>query len=60
MEIVLRLTPEEYNIVHKGLTKLSIEEGLNTLQKIISQAQESMSLTQNLPQNNQEDTNGRN
>lgn len=57
MEIVLRLTPEEYNIVHKGLTKLSIEEGLNTLQKIISQAQESMSLTQNLPQ---EDTNGRN
>lgn len=57
MEIVLRLTPEEYNIVHKGLTKLSIEEGLNTLQKIISQAQESMSLTQNLPQ---EDTDGRN
>ena len=57
MEIVLRLTPEEYNIVHKGLTKLSIEEGLNTLQKIISQAQESMSLTQKLPQ---EDTNGRN
>ena len=57
MEIVLRLTPEEYNIVHKGLTKLSIEEGLNTLQKIISQAQESMSLTQNIPQ---EDTDGRN
>lgn len=57
MEIVLRLTPEEYNIIHKGLTKLSIEEGLNTLQKIISQAQESMSLTQKLPQ---EDTDGRN
>ena len=57
MEIVLRLTPEEYNLVHKGLTKLSIEEGLTTLQKIISQAQESMNLTQNL---SQEDTDGRN
>ncbi len=44
MEIVLRLSPEEYNLVHKGLSKLSIEEALPTLQKIISQVQQSVKL----------------
>ena len=39
MDISLTLTPEEYNLVHKGLSKLSIEEALPTLQKIIGQVQ---------------------
>lgn len=39
MEITLKLSPEEYNLVHKGLSKLSIEEALPTLNKIIKQAQ---------------------
>lgn len=34
--------PEEYNLVHKGLSKLSIEEALPTLQKIIKQAQDQL------------------
>ena len=46
MEIILRLTPEEYNLVHKGLSKLSIEEALPTLQKIISQVQETLTQPQ--------------
>lgn len=37
MEFVLKLQPEEYNLVHKGLQKLSIEEALPTLRKIIAQ-----------------------
>lgn len=44
MEIILKLTPEEYNLVHKGLSKLSIEEALPTLQKIIKQAQEQLAV----------------
>lgn len=40
MEITLKLSPEEYNLVHKGLSKLSIEEALPTLNKIIKQAQQ--------------------
>ena len=40
MEITLTLTPEEYNLVHKGLSKLSIEEALPTLNKVIAQVQE--------------------
>ena len=52
MEITLNLTPEEYNLVHKGLSKLSIEEALPTLQKIIKQAQEQLTV--------KEDTNGSN
>lgn len=40
MEIILKLTPEEYNLVHKGLSKLSIEEALPTLNKVIAQVQE--------------------
>lgn len=39
MEIVLKLTPEEYNLVHKGLSKLSIEEALPTLNKIVAEVQ---------------------
>lgn len=39
MKIELSLSPEEYNLVHKGLSKLSIEEALPTLQNIIRQAQ---------------------
>lgn len=50
MEIIIKLTPEEYNLVHKGLSKLSIEEALPTLQKIIKQAQEQLTV--------KEDTNG--
>ena len=50
MEITLKLTPEEYNLVHKGLSKLSIEEALPTLNKIIKQAQEQVNV--------KEDTNG--
>ena len=50
MGIILNLTPEEYNLVHKGLSKLSIEEALPTLQKIIKQAQEQLTV--------KEDTNG--
>ena len=46
MEIKLTLSPEEYNLVHKGLSKLSIEEALPTLNKIISQVQEQMNKTQ--------------
>lgn len=42
MNIILTLTPEEYNLVHKGLSKLTIEEGLPTLNKIIGQAQEQL------------------
>lgn len=42
MEIILTLTPEEYNLVHKGLSKLTIEEGLPLLQKVIQQAQEQL------------------
>lgn len=52
MEITLKLTPEEYNLIHKGLSKLSIEEALPTLQKIIKQAQEQLTV--------KEDTNGSN
>lgn len=44
MEITLHLTPEEYNLVHKGLSKLSIEEALPTLNKIIKQAQEQITV----------------
>ena len=43
MEITLTLSPEEYNLIHKGLSKLSIEEALPTLQKIIKQAQDQIS-----------------
>ena len=39
MEFVLRLSPQEYNLIHKGLTKLSIEEALPTLNNIVAQAQ---------------------
>lgn len=39
MEIILKLTPEEYNLVHKGLSKLSIEEALPTLNKVVAQVQ---------------------
>ena len=39
MKIELSLLPEEYNLVHKGLSKLSIEEALPTLQNITRQAQ---------------------
>lgn len=39
MEITLRVTPEEYNLIHKGLSKLSIEEALPTLNKIVAQVQ---------------------
>lgn len=44
MEITLKLSPEEYNLVHKGLSKLSIEEALPTLQKIIKQTQEQITV----------------
>lgn len=39
MNITISLTPEEFNLVHKGLSKLSIEEALPTLQKLVSQVQ---------------------
>ncbi len=39
MEITLTLSPEEYNLVHKGLSKLSIEEALPTLNKIVAEVQ---------------------
>ena len=42
MNIILELTPEEYNLVHKGLSKLSIEEALPTLQKIIASVQKQL------------------
>ena len=42
MEIVLKLTPEEYNLIHKSLSKLTIEEGLPLFKKIIKQAQEQL------------------
>ena len=40
MEFTLTVSVEEYNLIHKGLSKLSIEEALPTLNKIIKQAQE--------------------
>lgn len=55
MEITLKLSPEEYNLVHKGLSKLSIEEALPTLNKIIKQAQ-----MQVIEQPKQEDNDGSN
>lgn len=42
MKIELSLLPEEYNLVYKGLSKLSIEEALLTLQNIIRQAQDQL------------------
>jgi hypothetical protein len=37
MEIILTLTPEEYNLIHKGLCKLPIEDALPTYNKIIAE-----------------------
>lgn len=45
MGIILTLTPEEYNLVHKGLSKLSIEEALPTLNKIVAQVQQQINKT---------------
>ena len=56
MEITLKLSPEEYNLVHKGLSKLSIEEALPTLNKIIKQAQ----MQVNVPEQPKEDNDGSN
>lgn len=39
MELILKVTPEEYNLIHKGLSKLSIEEALPTLNKIVAEIQ---------------------
>lgn len=39
MEIILKLTPEEYNLIYKGVSKLTIEEALETRNKIIEQVQ---------------------
>ncbi len=55
MKIELSLLPEEYNLVHKGLSKLSIEEALPTLQNIIRQAQDQLPADKPVAK---EDTNG--
>lgn len=39
MEITLTFTPEEYNIIHKGLSELPIKEALPLLQKLVAQVQ---------------------
>lgn len=44
MTITLKLTPEEYNLIRKGLGKLSIEEALPTLNNIIGQVQNQVTL----------------
>lgn len=55
MKIELSLLPEEYNLVHKGLSKLSIEEALPTFQNIIRQAQDQLTTDKPVTK---EDTNG--
>ena len=55
MEIILRLTPEEYNLVHKGLSKLTIEEGLTVLQKIVRQTEEQVHAANNAEEKEKED-----
>lgn len=42
MNITLTITPEEFNLIHKGLSELPIKEALPTLQKLVAEVEKQL------------------